>query len=361
MTLSGNSKFPPDIKAMINGETQLSADVINEFLQDLLDRTQYCKTHLEALQTYLGVQQSPAWTEETPAFDDNVLKNMAEALTPNAVTKAFPANKFVSTDENGRIVFADKSTGGNSTPTPSNPGIMGGIYLSENSPRSEEIYTRSTIRVETGYDSLSGDNKLWIPQPFTDGVEWGENIVSDYLYFRPSDGALSSAGRPDANSKTFLPGRFPEAFNLKKGIYMIDAVIPFQFTLFAQSRLSNFNQTDFSVNKATYGSIAFTHRNKNANPEVNDAKRDFVTSCTHLHTVIDESFFNGQDEATIALEAVFGGWNEDENDPKQLPASAIAGNPSFVELIFGLGVGKSFVADEAGVNNYRQLRIVKVG
>ena len=55
MTLSGNSKFPPDIKAMINGETQLSADVINDFLQDLLDRTEYCKNHLEALQTYLGV------------------------------------------------------------------------------------------------------------------------------------------------------------------------------------------------------------------------------------------------------------------------------------------------------------------
>ena len=359
MTLSGNSKFPPDIKAMINGETQLSADVINEFLQDLLDRTQYCKTHLEALQSYLGVQQSPAWTEETPTFDDNVLKNMAEALTPNAITNAFPANKVVSTDENGKIVFADKSAGGSSTPSTS--AIAGGVYLSETSPRSDEIYTRSTIQMETGFDSLQGSDKRWVQQPFTDGMEWGDQIISEYLYYRPGDGALVDAGRPDVNSKQFIPGRFPEVLRLKKGMYLIDAVIPFQFTLYSQCRLANFNTNDFTVNKAVYGTVGYTFRNRNVNPEINDVKRDWASSSTHLHTVIDESFFNGADEATVALEAIFGGWNQDEEDPKQQPALGIAGQPSFVELIFGLGLGKAFVAQEEGVNNYRQLRIIKIG
>ena len=238
--LTPESKFSGQINEFVNGETELNAETINAFLQDLLNKTEYCKTNIEALQTHLNIQNSNASTEAVPDYDPSALKAFVDAsqanFDPILGQIKFPADKQVVTDADGKLQFIDKDGGGGVSPTPST-GMTGAVYLSEAPTYASTNFAKTITSVSESEDSFPPQDGAWVPQSFSNGIEWGTNIIRLYRYLDPIEFTLKDSSPPDADGN-FPPGRLPSGFVLRKGTYVIDAILPIQFASHGQSRIA---------------------------------------------------------------------------------------------------------------------------
>ena len=102
--------------------------------------------------------------------------------------------------------------------------------------------------------------------------------------------------------------------------------------------------------------------------DLSDVIADFVTSCSHLHSIITEDFFGANDEAFITFDGMFNGVNN-TSESRTSPANGVDATTTLIDLIFGVGLGESLTPPTLGVdasvsrgrNSFKELRILKVG
>ncbi|MEM7556149.1 MAG: hypothetical protein AAF378_19015 [Cyanobacteria bacterium P01_A01_bin.84] len=383
MVFSSDPKWM-DIQEVVDGETKLDAETINKKLRAIASRTDYLKTHLEALMNALKIMylegdgRSQEEKDTQPMFNQSVLQLLAglkvegQLAPPNGLT-SLPSDTIFTTDQSGAPTLKATenvvSSGGNSNPAPTeDKGVKGVIVLEEKNIRGTRTAGTSSITT-----SPAEFNKTFYPSGWNYMQRWGEEIISNFYYL--DNNSLPQTTAPDTDGN--WTRNYPLFFTLKKGNYMIDAVIDLLYARTGQARiakqsigLSSSTDEDFdAINKSSlYGSQAFATRLSlpiipgeedefdgsniyNAGFETAKQWGDANNSTSQIHGIITEQFFEGKEELDIGFEVFFADANY--TGLKQ-PA------PTLGQFVWAFGFNGFNEAPEDTFNIFKRLRIVKL-
>lgn len=372
------------LQQVVDGESELDQETINQMARIIVSRDDYLRNHLEALIRQLSILYTEGRSLDEPDSATNPLFQISPiaqlAKIPfdtgtAALQGLFPAEKVLGTDAEGKLVWRnpESSSGGGDTTTPADiTGLTKGVlYLEESFPRGGQGGSGIIARNDASRESE------FFPSPWNVVKSWGERMVDNFYGFDVNSGNISTVqpndqGQLARNNSAFF-------FTLRKGNYLVDAMVNCMFTRVGQCRFTKpsigFADLESSLSTpeknrdSVYGSHGWANRlampsiDRNVNPAGNtwnpgdepvgtDSWRDISNSESIIQGVITEDFFEGKESIMVDFEVCFfGSADKGYRDGNGNPAD-------FTPIVWGVGINE-FPQDT--VNVYKRLRLQKIG